>query len=295
MVGRRPRSAPCVPSTPAVCRPWSFKYSGPTPSFGPTLTRVGRPASAPRLLNQSYSTSVAPERPVAYTAGRTRGPERFFYDKGTYTGVHKDSRRGGPDIVKKDGFELSLRADMHGHKFSEFEATPGLKLAPKKGKRMKCPATEEEARKLNGPERFFYAKSSFTGVHKHGGPEVVRKELVFERSGNILDRDWLRPGHHEGRSSVRVDGHPLNDGKITNAATLPQRSLSRPTSAASGELQGPERFFYDRSTYTGICGHDHVEARFRNGEAYVAPSYMACVSATLAASTISADGCIIRN
>jgi len=37
---------------------------------------------------------------------RTRGPERFFYDKSSYTGVHT---RGGPSTLDGGGFHGSFR------------------------------------------------------------------------------------------------------------------------------------------------------------------------------------------
>eukprot|EP00435_Cladocopium_sp_Y103_P015970 s1473_g3.t4 len=74
-------------------------------------------------------------------AGR-RGPERFFYDKTTYTGVHTC---GGPSTVCKDSFVASLR---NGLKMSLFVRNPGLQAQPLEP----------------------------TGVHLCGGPSIIDKE-----------------------------------------------------------------------------------------------------------------------
>jgi hypothetical protein len=40
-----------------------------------------------------------------------KGPERFFYDKTSYTGVHKN---GGPTSIDcKDSWSMSMRRGMH--------------------------------------------------------------------------------------------------------------------------------------------------------------------------------------
>merc|ERR1712039_116094 len=44
------------------------------------------------------------------------------------------------------------------------------------------------SRDLRGPERFFYDRSTYTGAHRHGGPESVNKG-----SGTAHDQSWKRP------------------------------------------------------------------------------------------------------
>lgn len=43
-------------------------------------------------------------------AGGMRGPERFFYDKSSYTGVHNN---GGPSTLDRGGWSSSMRPGMH--------------------------------------------------------------------------------------------------------------------------------------------------------------------------------------
>ena len=119
--------------------------------------------------------------------GGRRGPERFFYDKTTYTGVHTC---GGPNTVCKDNFIASLR---HGLKLSMFVRNPGLQP---RSYPFNLPGGNK------GPERFFYDRTSYTGVHQCGGPTVIDKENDFH--GNFCRS--LRPKSsqpHRSRPSDR--------------------------------------------------------------------------------------------
>lgn len=178
---------------------------------GHPLDNIVAPASPARCISRSASTSSTrtssknSSRSSSKTDDENRqlkGPERFFYDKGTYTGVHKN---GGPTTKGKDGFPLQLRPSMHlGSTFTNVSGRPldhdnvrslGTTGAASFGERssrracslgaialLSCPAKAVERRsssrssskscnrEITGPERFFYDKSSYTGVHKCGGP-----------------------------------------------------------------------------------------------------------------------------
>merc|ERR1719201_3309877 len=97
------------------------------------------------------------------------------------------------------------------------------------------PASEEEAKKMHGPERFFYSRSSYTGVHKNGGPDVIPRDLTYERSGVVLDRDWLRPGHQVGTSWHRPIGQVLNQANASSSKSAIQAksTRARPKSATT--------------------------------------------------------------
>merc|ERR1712083_1158310 len=56
-----------------------------------------------------------------------------------------------------------------------------------------------------GPERFFYDKSSYTGVHNHGGPTVI------DAAATVGD---LRLEQHKGSNFTRNGGHPLDSDKV---------------------------------------------------------------------------------
>jgi len=134
-----------------------------------------------------------------------------------------------------------------------------------------------------GPERFFYDKDSYTGTHAQGGPERVAKG-----TGSLPDQSWKRPSPDNqlaritllsqqatmgGQTSPSLSKKPSTPTLMTEtvglAAARPPRPPSRgklgeihvrpisrgvgtvrPRSLAAG-VTGPERFFYDKSTYTG--------------------------------------------
>mmetsp|Transcript_23315 Transcript_23315/g.42162 ORF Transcript_23315/g.42162 Transcript_23315/m.42162 type:complete len:211 (+) Transcript_23315:32-664(+) len=143
-----------------------------------------------------------------------KGPSRFYYDRKSYTGVHTN---GGPDpIVNKDSYIMSLRGALHGHRDSAFEATPGLQRSSNQASlgrpNPKVATLLGEPTPARGPERFFYDKSTYTGVYAKGGPCIID-------SYNNPDKNFfhsLRPGHHSGATGgtggstlVKVSGHPL--------------------------------------------------------------------------------------
>lgn len=114
---------------------------------------------------------------------------------------------------------------------------------------------------LRGPERFFYDRSTYTGTHTNGGPEHVAKGV-----GSKPDAAWKRPST-ELDDLARVT-LLSNQGQMPSPSCLPDVTVksprpggprpsskgasARPSSRGAGSrMVGPERFFYDRSTYTG--------------------------------------------
>jgi hypothetical protein len=67
----------------------------------------------------------------------------------------------------------------------------------------------------------------------------------------------LRPGQHLGNTLTHVGGHPLDSDGPRHVETISHvsRPAERPRRASVGsvrEFKGPERFFYDKSSYTGV-------------------------------------------
>lgn len=151
------------------------------------------------------------------------GPERFYYDKRSYTGTHAN---GGPDHVAKgtgSATSQSWKRPDSGtggvkvrdvaptllvHRtpsHSKALATAGSKdLHHTQARSASCGATSRPstgggaaslrptsrgagARRVVGPERFFYDKSSYTGTHVNGGPSSVAKG-----GGTSIDSSWKR-------------------------------------------------------------------------------------------------------
>uniref|UniRef100_A0A0G4FG65 Uncharacterized protein n=1 Tax=Chromera velia CCMP2878 TaxID=1169474 RepID=A0A0G4FG65_9ALVE len=63
-------------------------------NFAPDRPTVGRRTS------YTSSSVASPKSPSSPAAKGLRGPERFFYDKSTYTGVHN---HGGPSTMGNGG------------------------------------------------------------------------------------------------------------------------------------------------------------------------------------------------
>eukprot|EP00931_Biecheleriopsis_adriatica_P096271 TRINITY_DN69930_c0_g1_i1.p1 TRINITY_DN69930_c0_g1~~TRINITY_DN69930_c0_g1_i1.p1 ORF type:complete len:213 (-),score=22.33 TRINITY_DN69930_c0_g1_i1:201-815(-) len=188
----------------------------PSGSVSPRARSGSQTPVSPR--GRAYTEGAeSPRQPERIKPNRY-GPERFFYDARTYTGVHKN---GGPSIidVHEDGkpvrTSLSARSSLLsttrnrpktedltqaiygpltgagrdnsstwlGSRSEEVdicdtftqdndELTDSVRSGPKTG------ASRTNVR--YGPERFFYDRRSYTGVHRNGGPctDDVRAMLI---------------------------------------------------------------------------------------------------------------------
>jgi len=204
--------------------------------------------------------AMVSERPRSRCSSRPRsaelkGPERFFYDKTSYTGVHT---HGGPNAVDRDGFahtvasfSRTLRPDRH------------VAGSPFRSQSHCCSRPSSAMRKRTGTQ----SPSSYTGVVD--GESFSR---VFESFTNSL-----RPGHHTGVAfTTRVVKHPLDSDEPRHvhsmrhsysSPSLCEQSVSKHRSDdgdEAQELKGPERFFYDRRCRTGV--HAHGGPKIVDGE-----------------------------
>mmetsp|Transcript_26959 Transcript_26959/g.48731 ORF Transcript_26959/g.48731 Transcript_26959/m.48731 type:complete len:240 (-) Transcript_26959:278-997(-) len=132
--------------------------------------QVRRPQSAPK---------AAPNSPK-----RCEGPERFYSDKSTYTGVHKN---GGPHVLDKCGVRFysnlseMTRPGLRGSTYFPakgmlpFEDAVEVAVSEAKTKELReyleHPPRMYKFTEVNGPERFYYDKGTFTGTHRFGGPD----------------------------------------------------------------------------------------------------------------------------
>merc|ERR1712232_1503715 len=71
----------------------------------------------------------------------------------------------------------------------------------------------------------------------------------------------LRPNLHQGATFMKNNGRPLDDN-VTCSSPERYSSHSSPknlsrnpskTDIEKGDIKGPERFFYDKNTYTGVA------------------------------------------
>lgn len=192
------------------------------------------------------------------SSGVRSGPERFFYDKSTHTGVHT---HGGPSTIDKGGIskfsDLSemTRQNLRGARSGSTRMSiagagnvrqAALSPAPdqlaRSGSAVRRPSASTAAgdQALRGPERFFYDKSTYTGVHTSVSPRP-------RETGCGNGSSQLRA---ESRVPMKVV--VLKTRRPSSATTYTAKVA---TPARTGQLRGPERFFYDKSSYTGVHNH----------------------------------------
>lgn len=106
-----------------------------------------------------------------------RGPEKFFYDQTTYTGTHRFRQSADP---KEDG-SVSGRAvelkEVVNRDAGDQWMGPRTPVNPTSRRRPQTAPLvgSGDVTPMRGPQRFFYDRSTYTGVHKHTTP--VRKSL----------------------------------------------------------------------------------------------------------------------
>eukprot|EP00392_Amoebophrya_sp_AT5.2_P001438 g1440.t1 len=138
-----------------------------------------------------HNVSIQPGLARSTPDGDLTGPEKFFYDKGTFTGSHT---KGGPRAIDStDGYNHGLHALVHREhiqndhvqrtKAQEAFQPPTRTSKSGAGITRSMPVSRSGGGKnrapVRGPERFADPET-FTGTHKSGGPKAVEpKSLSF--------------------------------------------------------------------------------------------------------------------
>jgi len=156
------------------------------------------------------------------------GPERFFYDRSTWTGTH---RNGGPTLIGgglDDGDVVQDNNLVH----RGFQLEDAL-----------------HRKKLEG------------GVAQHPLPVLLGGHSVDRAPAGVQKPPGAGKdaGRGPGASAATSAGHGASAGASAGAgaAAAGARAASPGTSAEAqprrgkSPVRGPERFFYDKSTYTG--------------------------------------------
>ncbi|CAL1145923.1 unnamed protein product [Cladocopium goreaui] len=272
-------------------------------------------SSAQELLQskqQGYAAATT-ETEMSPKEKQRYGPERFFYDQRSYTGVH---RNGPPTVVEKDQVSQIVRDAAHGTSpatpvsarkratsFVSFRSRSSSASSSARrhtlglGHESETPGSERSPR--YGPERFFYDQQTYTGSHRLGGPstadgakdlsQMVRRdseasprsarsprgsmvsqsgELPFGRANSMSRASFasLRSLRSEDPRSTAMASRASRVSIASMASTQgdevsPRRKTETPQSARSSKANledfryGPERFFYDSRTYTGVHKH----------------------------------------
>merc|ERR1712039_898079 len=156
------------------------------------------------------------------------GPERFFYDKSTFTGIHA---QGSP---ANNGTYPTLLSSL-----SSTNRTCG--------KATESGAGGDERVRMECPYCGYKCFPQWLNDEAH----CLKCQAVLRKRPSCIEKSSQRrastPGKLCGNSSTRP------------ASRSGQRRASTPArledSSASRKMVGPERFFYDKSTYTGAHAH----------------------------------------
>ena len=124
-------------------------------------------------------------RNVDKAKAQAKGPARFYYDAATYTGTHK-FRKSFPKTNADEspsGRAIDLK-EIVNRDGSERWASAMSPKTPPVAVRRREPLTAPtrvtgDTTPLRGPERFFYDKSTYTGIHKQTSP--TRSEFMEEK------------------------------------------------------------------------------------------------------------------
>ncbi|CAE7041175.1 unnamed protein product [Symbiodinium natans] len=317
--------ATAVESLPGAVEPGSATASI-SASEAPVTLRSRRTSVASRL-SQRRLESLQIETAVDTPKEKQRyGPERFFYDPTTYTGVHKN---GPPTTVDKELVQQIVRdPSPRSRSASVASLSPRARAAsasmtPRASGvftsfKLVSPDGDSPRRRTiaggslddirYGPERFFYDQGTYTGTHRHGGPKVAEASEPVRRAStmtmtprsphsargstvSLASEAGSVPGSVRLRSPTgpsgvakRLDLSPSSQDETKEPqSTRSMRSLQSmqsqgsptsvvsprnraatetPRSARSASVTfkdsfryGPERFFYDSRTYTGVHKH----------------------------------------
>lgn len=169
--------------------------------------------------------------PSVVDAGWTVGDLRPEQHKGsnfTHNGGHSlDSDKVGDGGLGPSTGASDLKNSLRPSTGSSFVCSSGHPLDHKDATHVDSmigsPARPSTVASLNsshqrspsphvGPERFFYDKSSYTGVHNHGGPTVI------DAAATVGD---LRLEQHKGSNFTRNGGHALDSDKVRDGGLGP--------------------------------------------------------------------------
>lgn len=225
---------PTVKSNPGGSRASSASGHPPSPATSQS-TRARLEFTASATQRRTASASGQPRRasfhstaPDGFFGALQEGPERFFYDRASYTGTHS---QGGPERVAKGDGSLTLlsrasqlqsgTAAAGADKMQSLEAVPPFTKLD--ARMIECPACGDRCSQwLNDEARCM--KCSM----------VLRRITTPMRPNSRGIANPPRPGT---RAAAALRGSSFSDDMT------PEFGRSVPS--------GPERFFYDKSSFTG--------------------------------------------
>ena len=171
-----------------------------------------------------------------------RGPERFYYDSSTYTGTHRlrKSTVVGNEIDDTPSSRVLDLKEIVNRDGNERWATP---KTPQRGTTVRRPSTVptkivSESSPVRGPERFFYDKSTYTGIHKQNNPTIEETDTEKE---NL----YCTSPHQHTKAIFRKSAHGKRDEKTAPSLPATAAGSLMPTPLVSSSLPSlmtPEEF-----------------------------------------------------
>jgi len=198
--------------------------------------RLHRPASAPNLRRSGPGVEAAWHEKLAADMQKNKQIKDEVREI-LFTTLHNAARESS---VARPAKEHKVRRHKHPQVKKLYQTVPTT-----------APTAAPKSPQHEGPVRFYH-KSTYTGVHKNGGPKVLDKCGVNWYSDLS---EMTRPGLR-GSSSFSAKGmlsfEDAVEVAVSEAKTKELRAqLENPRMFELEEVQGPERFFYDKSTFTG--------------------------------------------
>jgi len=153
------------------------------------------------------------------------GPSRLFYDRSSYTGTH---RNGGPTTAGAGLCDGDVICDQELVNRSFVFRQKSVPVAT-------IVLTDEQELASDqvwvGPERFFYDRSTYTGTHRHGGPDVLGNGLPksgYSDLSELVDRDHVQDDalHRSklGDLSQILEEDALNQQKSGDLIPMPEEA-----------------------------------------------------------------------
>jgi hypothetical protein len=170
-----------------------------------------------------------------YTGPQTnerRGPEKFYYDQTTYTGTQKYRRSAAhrDEEETMSGRAVDLKEVVNRDSGDRWLGA----RTPQKTVSERRPHTaphrlDSDITPLRGPARFYYDKSTYTGVHKYSTP-----------TRNPMEKENIDPTPRRSTAKVRKELPQLPETAAASMTTTPFLTSSAPVLMTPDEFLAAE-------------------------------------------------------
>ena len=128
-----------------------------------------------------------------------RGPEKFYYDVSTYTGTqaYRTSRRGAEESPTSSARIIDLKDIVNRDHGEKWVSTPQTGTTTMR-RPLTAPFRNDDSTPVRGPERFYYDRATYTGIHKHT-PSRTSKSLGEYNDENATPTPMKQRSHLKGK------------------------------------------------------------------------------------------------